>query len=81
MKFACLKSSIGIIKAMLNIENFEISFLRDLISMTDISSDIKTVLLIHLSKKSNDGRLDWSGLKLENITPQASIHLHLTKTA
>ena len=34
MKFACLKSSIGIIKAILNIEKFETSFLRDLISMS-----------------------------------------------
>ena len=33
MKFACLKSSIGIIKAILNIEKFETSFLRDLISL------------------------------------------------
>ena len=38
-----------------------------------ISSDIKTVLLIHLSQKATDGRLDWSGLKLENVTPQARI--------
>ena len=38
-----------------------------------ISSDIKTVLLIHLSQKATDGRLDWSGLKLENVTPQVRI--------
>ena len=34
MKFACMKSSIGIIKAILSIEKFETSFLRDLISMS-----------------------------------------------
>ena len=37
MKFACLKSSIGIIKAILNIEKFETSFLRDLISLPQVS--------------------------------------------
>ena len=40
MKFACLKSSIGIIKAILNIEKFETSFLRDLISLPQVSFQV-----------------------------------------
>ena len=40
MKFACIKSSIGIIKAILSIEKFETSFLRDLISMSQAGFQI-----------------------------------------
>ena len=40
MKFACLKSSIGIIKAILNIQKFETSFLRDLISLPQVSFQV-----------------------------------------
>ena len=43
MKFACLKSSIGIIKAILNIEKFETSFLRDLISLPQEGFQIDTL--------------------------------------
>ena len=46
MKFACIKSSIGIIKAILSIEKFETSFLRDLISMSQAGFQIDVHLFV-----------------------------------
>ena len=67
---ACQKSSIGIVNALLTSNVVSNSFLRGLVSRKDIRNDIKTEVLLALSSTSADGRLDWSGLELDNITPQ-----------
>ena len=67
---ACQKSSIGIVRALLSAHNLSNNFIRGLISRSDISNDIKSELLLTISISSTDGRLDWSGLDLDNVTPQ-----------
>ena len=72
--FACQKSSLGIVQAMLESKQAKVKlnekFIRNLVLSSSISNDIKTILLMKLARDSVDGRLDWSGLNLENVTPQ-----------
>ena len=67
---ACQKSSIGIVRALLTAHDFPRPFIRALVARTDVSNDVKSELLLTISISSTDGRLDWSGLDLDNVTPQ-----------
>lgn len=51
-----------------NIWSFD--FIRTAIQDRTISNDIRTVLLVYLAKKCSPDRIDWSGLGLDNVTPQ-----------